>query len=486
MVLVVAGVAVYAYKRPKLYRSETRIVVESASLLDEGLSPSASRDRTEERAEAIRQLVQSRSILERIVEEFRLRSIDSSIFTGMEDALASVRGNLEVSNATGNTFSMAYMARDPQVAQAITRRLADILIETNQSTARQNAQDKDEFLNRELMQAQRDVEDAEREVETFKTKHLGALPEQAAANMNALSGLNSQLVALDNALERSRDQLRVLEFRVQEQKRLSELARSLKAKQGEKSERSDGASKAPSPLEAQLSAKRAELAAMTARYTPRHPDLLRVAKEVEDLEERVAAAARQSAGTQLTPLSPSVTETAADSSDAVRGLEASAESEIAQNQYEMDILKKGIARREKDREALVKDIMDYRTRLNLGPKLDQELLTLTRQVEVKRQHAANLQTRRYNAQIVANAVRDKKNETYSVRDQASLPEKPMPPTQLQIILIGIGAGFGAGITAAFAREYFEPSLSSEPEATAVLKLPVLVSLPETPDRLWRR
>src|SRR5262245_30577782 len=104
-VLVIACASAYAWLRPNTYRSETKILVESATLLDDPLSPIATRDRTEERVNAIRQLLESRSILERIVEEFRLRASDTSV--PMEDALKSIRTGLEVSKTTGNTFTMA-------------------------------------------------------------------------------------------------------------------------------------------------------------------------------------------------------------------------------------------------------------------------------------------------------------------------------------------------------------------------------------------
>jgi polysaccharide chain length determinant protein (PEP-CTERM system associated) len=481
--LVIVGAWIYARLRPNLYRSETRILVESATLLDDPLSPSAIRDRTEERVNAIRQLLESRTILERVIEEFRLRASDTTI--PMEDALKSIRNSLEISKTAGNTFTMAYHATDPQAAQAIMRRLAEILIQTNQTAQKNKAVDKDQFMEQELRQAELDLAAADEKIKQFKDNHLGELPEQNAANMNALNELHSQLVALDSA--RDQDQKKALEFRLQEQKRLSALVKTKVPKERPGTPEPKGKD-APTSLEAQLIAKRAMLAEMAGRYTVKHPDVVRLSKEIKDLEGQLGLENELKAGTgtstALTPLGPTEAETVNDASggQASTQVELNAEAEIAQTQYELDLLGKTIARREKERETILKSITVYQNRLNLAPSLEQELLTLTREHETKRLQVANLQTRKFNAQMAANAVADKKNDTYRILDDANLPELPTPPTELQIVLIGVAAGLGAGIAAAFGREYFEPSLASEDEVAHVLRLPVLISVPEIPAR----
>jgi polysaccharide chain length determinant protein (PEP-CTERM system associated) len=475
MILVIAGSAGYAWYRPIIYRSETRIIIESGSILDDTFGAAGVRDRTEERAAAIRQLVESRTVLQRIVEEFRLRSLDTTM--PMEDALAAIRRNLEVSKPSGNAFTIAYYATEPQQAQAILRRLAEILIQTNQAAQRNLAVGKDQFLEQELRDAQQQLAALEEKIRQFKADHLGELPEQAQANMNALNGLYSQLAALDSSLERARDQQKALEFRLGEQKRLAALARSLAA---QKPAAAPGAPEKPSPsaLETQLQAKRAMLADIIARYTDKHPDVQRITQEIRDLEQRLASAP----GETLTPLGqkdlPQPVEGAAGSQPA----EAAAEAEIAQVQFELDALARNIARREKDREGLLKNIEIYQKRLNMAPALEQELLSLMRDFDAKQRQVDNLQAKKFNAQMAANAVADKKFETYRILDEASLPEKPVPPTRLQIVLIGLAASLGAGVAAALVREYFEPSLADEDEAAAVLKIPVLVSVPEIPKK----
>lgn len=475
VLLGLVATAGYAWYRPVYYRSETRIIVESSSIFDDTLSSSALRDRTEERANAIRQLVESRTILQRIVEEFRLRSMDSSM--PMEDALRAIRRNLDVPKPSGNTFTIAYYAPDPQQAQAILRRLSEILIQTNQAAQRNLAVGKDQFLEQELQEAQRQLAALEDKIRQFKAAHLGELPEQAQANMNALNGLYSQLAALESSLERARDQQKTLEFRLQEQKRLAALARTLTS-QSAAGMQAPAEKPSPSALEAQLQAKRALLAEIISRYTDKHPDVQRISQEIRDLEQRLASMPAET----LTPLGQKETAQPAAAAPGTERVELATEAEIAQAQFELEALGKSIARREKERENLLKSINVYQQRLNMAPALEQELLSLVRDFEAKQKQVENLQAKKFNAQMAANAIADKKFETYRILDEASLPEKPVPPTRLQIVLIGIAASLGAGLAAAFVREYFEPSLADEEEAAAVLKIPVLVSVPEIPGK----
>jgi succinoglycan biosynthesis transport protein ExoP len=484
--MISLGVSAYALKRKNQYRSVTRIVVESATLLDDPLSPYGFKDRTEERIGAIRQLLESRSIMERIVEEFYIGS-NTNLSIPSEDLLADISQNLEITKAAGNTFTMSYTASDPQVAQKISGRLSEIMLEANQNSLKSRAIDKDQFLEQELQLAELKLAAADEKIRQFKMNHLAELPEQSTNNLNFINGLQTQLTAVENALDRGREQQKSLEFRIQEQKRLSAAVKSISAKD-KLAIPETSAREAPSPLTVQLAARRAQLAEYSARYKPGHPDLDRVAREVEDLEKQLKlkdaaqGAAAAATGTVSAGQAANRSTTEPPNAMGTAQLELTAEAEIAQAQFELTSLKETMGRREKERAELLKSMETYRRRLSLAPALEQELLALTRERTAIQTQYDNINQRKFNAQISMNAVTDKKNETYRILDKANLPGKPVPPTRLQLVLIGIALGLFAGLAAAFVREYFEPSLANEEEAAAVLQIPILVSIPDIADR----
>lgn len=483
--LVSGGVGVYAWRLPNVYRSETRILVESALLPQDYVRP-ADRSTPEEQIAAIRERLQSRSLMERVIQDNNLFGYGSGRTFSMDDAVEALRKSIQVINTSRNTFTISFAASDPEFAQSFTKRLADLLIDSNRSSRKTKAVEADAFLDDQLRQTERDLAEQEQKIKEFKTAHLGELPEQSTANMNAVSGLQAQLTAVDNELQHARDQRKLLDFRAQEQKRLSALARNTVP---------------PSPADtrprevvaatAALAAKQAELTALNGKYTPQHPDVVRVSKEVEELKQRLAQALTDAqkpgnSSAELTPLGegdskPSATKAATPAINSDTMLEIQ-EAEI---KLEAQTLNDDIDKRQKEREQILRQIKTYQERLNQAPAREQELMGLSRDLEVLRQQYGNLQNKRFQAQMTADMEKNKSNETYQVVDEANLPEKPAFPNKIQIALIGIGAGILFGTGAAFGREVVDSTLGSELETEAILQVPVLVTISEIPKKEQR-
>jgi succinoglycan biosynthesis transport protein ExoP len=82
--------------------------------------------------------------------------------------------------------------------------------------------------------------------------------------------------------------------------------------------------------------------------------------------------------------------------------------------------------------------------------------------------------------MAASVATDINNQSYSIIDEANLPARPAFPDRLQIVLMGLGAGLFLGLAAVAGREYLDPTLGSEHEASMVLNIPVLIAIPEIP------
>lgn len=484
LVGVSCGVAFYAYQMPLVYRSETTIVIESALMPEDYVRP-AVRTSPEDRIHAIRLQVQSRKFLEQIVQEFQLFGYGSGANFNMETATASFARSIKIESLPGGSaFRLSFSALEPQAAREVTRRLAAALIQSNQSARRLRAVETDQFIEAQLRQTERDLNAQEEKIKQFKMTHLGQLPEQGAANLNLLSGLQTQLAAGENALQTSREHRKLLEFKLQEQKRLDALPRNLFSAEIPGSAES---SRPAPPTHTQLEQKRALLAELTAKYTPKHPDVVRLTLEVRDMERRQAlereSADEQQAerATTLTPLgqgSAAGTQAGPPGVTDDRGIMFDVAA--AEIRMEMERTDGQIARKEKERGEIERQMKVVQGRLNLAPALEQELASLNRDHEVLRRQYADLQSKKFSSQMSAALETDTRNETYRIVDEANLPTGSAFPDRLQIILMGIGAGFLVGLGAAFGREYLDPTLRLEEEVTAALGLPVLIAIPELP------
>jgi polysaccharide chain length determinant protein (PEP-CTERM system associated) len=467
-VLVASGASVFVWRMPSLYRSETRVLVETPIVPEDYIRPMF-RSTPEDRINTIREQIASRTFLERIVEQFQYGGFRTSPDFVMENAVDSLRKQLGIEKTSDSTFTLSFTATDRQLARDVTQRLADELIRSNTASHMDKTIAADQFLDERLREAVQALSAQEEKIKNFKTAHLGELPEQSNANLNTLTGLYTQLTATENALQQARDQKKSLEIRQQEQKQLNYLTQSI----AENSQiKSDKPKESVSAAEAELAAQKSVLAGMQRKYTSNHPDVINLARQIQDFEQKIKESKSNAAGSadSLTPLISR------------EGKENKAVLESESLEFEMASIKNQIDKREKDRLQIQQQIKLYQERLNRAPAMEQEMAGLLRENEILKQQYLNMQSKKFSSQMAANVETDKKNETYKIIDPPNLPIRPFYPNRIQFILMGIGAGFFLGIGAAVGRELMDSTIGSEDEAQAVLNLPVLATIFEIPEK----
>jgi polysaccharide biosynthesis transport protein len=481
-VIVASGVAASVWQLPNLYKSETRILVEAPFVSEDYVRPII-RATPADRINSIHEQISSRTFLERIVEQFQYGGYGTRSDFVMEDAIKSLRKQIQIEKTSDETFTLSFTSTDPSFAREVTKRLADEVIRANTAARMDKVLATDQFIDEQLRQAAQALADQEEKIKKFKTAHLGELPEQSDSNMNTLSGLYTQLSGIENALQQAREQQKGLEYRLQERKRLNLLAQSVANSETalKKPEKRDSGLTA---LESELASKKSLLDAMKLKYTAKHPDVESLSRQIHDLEQQLASARGEGAesgssdSSGMTPLGQ--TASVAVPADRANSAQIATEHDAA-SQFESESIKNQIEKREKERQEIQRQIKAYQARLNLAPALEQELSSLLREEEIQKQQYINLKNKKLGSQMAATVETDKKNETYKIIDEPNLPVKPEYPNRVQLILMGIGGGLGLGLIAAFGRELLDSTIGSEDEASTVLNLPVLVSIFEIPD-----
>ncbi|TKB69554.1 MAG: hypothetical protein E8D47_00495, partial [Nitrospira sp.] len=103
---------------PKSYRSSTLIMVEN-NRIPEGYVRGVLTNPPQDRLATIQQLVLSRSILGRVIEEFKLYTPDQ----GSGDVvLESLRRRVTITTTREHAFMLSFSNEDPSVAQRATAR----------------------------------------------------------------------------------------------------------------------------------------------------------------------------------------------------------------------------------------------------------------------------------------------------------------------------------------------------------------------------
>ena len=455
---------------PDQYRSETLILV-VPQRVPESYVRSTVTAPIQDRLRSISQQILSRTRLEQVIQDFDLYPEERRQLA-MEDVVGRMRGQIRVETVRGDAFRVTYVSDDPQKAMQVTERLASMFIEENLRDREVLAEGTNQFLEGELEDARQRLIEREKQLEAYRQRHAGQLPSQLQSNLQVMQSSQMQLQALRESINRDHDRRFVLERGIVEgpSAELQQLLLGAPVEAGP-SGTMPGATAAQ-----QLRAARDELQALQARLKAEHPDVVRMKRLIEDLEQKAEAEAREKPpSADMAELTPA---------------EIATQSRVRGMQAELDSLDRQIAQKEQEERRLQEVIAAYQRRVEAVPTRESELAELTRDYDTLQKIYSGLLAKKADSRIAANLERRQIGEQFKVLDPARLPERPFSPNRQRLNLMGAFAGLGLGLLLAGFLEYRDSSFRTEEEALACLALPVLAMIPamitEPERRLKRR
>jgi len=233
----------------------------------------------------------------------------------------------------------------------------------------------------------------------------------------------------------------------------------------------DGAPVGLPALDQQLDALRSKLADLSSRYTDNYPDVLSLKDQIARTEKMRDALAKE------LKAKAAGSQKANSTADATDGEEITANSPLLQLKGQLRESEIEIANREQAIAALKGKINDYQTRLNEEPGNDQELTELNRGYEQSKQDYDALVKRKNDSEMATSAEQMQEGERFTVLDPASLPQKPDFPNRLKFCGIGLGAGIGLGLAVVLGLEFLDDRIHSEKEIKNLLPMAVISEIP---------
>jgi len=451
---------------PAKYRSETLILVEQQRVPEHYVEPNIALD-LQQRLQSMSEQILSRTRLTAIIDKFHLYNADSHA-ADSEVAIEKMRKDISIdlvkSDGMRNAiaaFKISYSANSPIVAQQVTGELTSLFIEENLRNRQQLSEDTTTFLSAELEDARKNLDRQEQRLREFKSRYVGQLPEQTASNLQILAGLQTRLQQTSDALHQALQQKLYLQSLLSSYRALTP---QVVVDQGK------GTALPPAyELDKKLQKLKSDLADLTAKYTPLHPDIVRLKQEIAATEKLRTQVKQQESDAK-----------AAGSSDAMPpGNPADAqlmspamqvESQLKANEYE-------IANRNNEIKNLEKEIDSYQQRLNLAPAREQELAAVTRDHDQSRANYDSLLAKKNQSEMATNLEKRQQGEQFRMIDPPSLPQKPYFPDRLQFSLAGLGLGFALGVGLVILSELLAPRLYGEEELQAILSGPPVVAIP---------
>ncbi len=423
---------------PNSYESKARIFVQMDDVLAEvtGVPSDSKRD-----IDRVRQTLTSAVNLEKIVRSTRL-GLDATTPAAMENAVLELSRTVKVESQQENLFEITGRygdgthsdADNARLAQDIVQKMIDIFRDENLSGNRGEMTQSLEFMNKQLVVRQKELESAEQKRLAFEAQN----PDAAGGGLSVLQKLEAsraELRGIDADLAAAQSALAAIN---------GQLAGTPKSLPGTAS--SGGARGA-------FAQAQADLSSMKARgLTDNHPDVIAARNQVAAL--RTQAASEGGPGGVPNPAYSSLESIRADRQATVMGLSAR-------------------------RAAVQGDVSRITSQQITNPQVAAEQQRINRDYDVlKQQYDKLLQDReelrlRGSVQSEHNAIR------FQVIDPPTTPRDPVWPNRPLLLLGVLLAGIGGGVAAAFAVGQLRSTFATTSALERALDLPVLGAITTT-------
>jgi polysaccharide chain length determinant protein (PEP-CTERM system associated) len=446
---------------PKKYTSETLVLVDQPRVPTEYVKPVVTDD-LNHRLASMQEQILSRTRLQPIIDKFGLYA-DQRDRLHPEELVEKLRTAVTIkpidsmpgtANHSLPGFYVNVVFDNPQTAQQICTEITSMFMQQNTREREQQAVQTTTFLSGQLDEAKRKLDEQDQKLAAFKRQFLGSLPEEGQTNLNMLSGMNAQLEANVQALSRAQQDKTFNESLLSQQEASAAIISPIFQSGSETPDR-------------QLSDLEQQLSALEAKYTPEHPDVVKLRNQIEDFKKRMTAIPK--------PDDKSITTPKIDSLQ-VQQLRAKLRQD--------DLSIADLSRRQSQ---IQEQISQLQTRLQASPVVEQQLKEITRNYQTAQDFYNDLLKKREQSAMATDLEQQQESEQFRVLDPPSLPDKPSFPKRGYFAGGGLGAGLVLSLGILYLIALLDKSMHTERDAELCLNLPVLSMIPvlEAPGNLGK-
>ena len=502
-ITVALGAAAVAWLWPPTYRSSGTILIEQQEIpLD--FVRSAVSSFADERVEIISQRVMTSSNLGAILDKYDLYSNDrgsktrAQLLDRMRDRITREMISADVVDPrAGRTteatiaFAVGFEDQSAEIAARVANDLVTLYLQKNIETRTQMAAGTTQFLSEETERLRQRIAELEQRVADFKAHNYEQLPEFAQTNIQLLTRANEDVRNVDGRIQALNQQLSFLASQ------LSNIDPRMPAV-------TETGKTIMSPNE-RLRSIREQYLSQLSLYTPRHPSVATLKREIYGLEVQVGggsaaialleqleeaynglADARASTpvdSTEVQSLESRIGElgsqiknmprrdvsagstTAADNPAyvSIRGQQQSAESERQSL----------LARRGQ----LLAQISDLEQRQIRAPDVEREYAALMRELQGEQGKFAEVRQKLLDAQLSQNLESEQKGERFTLIEPPIQPQKPVRPNRLAVLGIGMVLALGAAVAMLVLLEAVDTRVHGRRQIEILFGAPPIATIP---------
>ncbi|WP_423602567.1 XrtA system polysaccharide chain length determinant [Sphingomonas sp. MS122] len=423
---------------PNQYESRARVFVQLRQILPgEAL---ATQQEQQKDIDRVRQTLASAINLEKVV---RGTALANTVATDRDvaDRVAGLQQKIKVTAQQDNLFEITATANNGKLSRDIVQKLIDIFVEDNLTQGRDEASQSLTFLDQQLQQRQKALQEAEAKQAEFQARYLGSLPgtgsltERLAAARSQLAQVNADLAAAQSGLAAVNGQMAGTSASVS----------------------GPGGGAVAGPARARVSAIQGQLAEARARgWTDAHPDVIALKSQLSQAQvaargERPVAAA--GGGANANPLYLSL-----------RAMQADKSAQVA-----------ALTNRKAQIEA---DINAFDQKIAGDPAAAQEQAEIDRNYQVLKTQYDKLLADREQVKLRSQAASQTDAVKFSVIDPPVTPAAPTAPNRLLLLTGVLIVGLGGGVAAAFGLSQLAGTFPTTKRLEKASGMPVIGSVGE--------
>tara|TARA_R110002096_G_scaffold436100_1_gene667678 strand:- start:43535 stop:44965 length:1431 start_codon:yes stop_codon:yes gene_type:complete len=402
-----------------------------------------------------KEMLLSRTTLSAVVEEFNLYP-DVVESQGTVAAAEKLRLLVEFRDRGAGTFRIAFLGDTPEQAQRVTARLASLLQDKDEAVRKEQAEQTKTFLENEKVAAENTLFEAESAFAVFTSEHPEFVVEsatggasgagasiRAAAEKSSKAQGSSKADTLRRAARRLRDRIANPDAPV--------VATSARTNRVE--------SPALQQARGELDSAKRSFADKSARFTPKHPDVIAAKNNVAEVTRRLKRLEAAEKSSRPASTAPTITPT----------------TSVADLKKELSRIESEISRLSESSES---DKPDPNSMANELVGLETKYARLQRQVDVSSQRLSSLESRVFTAEITASSEFAEAAKLVVI-DEAYLPARPAGKGRKMLAMAGtvvficLGCGLALGLALLDDRVYRRADIDDLGIA------PVLVVIPKS-------
>jgi uncharacterized protein involved in exopolysaccharide biosynthesis len=230
----------------------------------------------------------------------------------------------------------------------------------------------------------------------------------------------------------------------------------------------------------QLEEAQTQLASARERYSPDHPDVVRL--------ERLVASLRNRVPTQTTE--PPVVTTSSDAEPAAKAASASADNPpYIQIQAQREAAVSQIRALHKKRGELQARLTDLEKHLARTPVVERDYTAMLRDLDSAQSEYRQARQKQMEAQTAENLEVERKGERFTLIEPPFTPQEPTSPNRPLILIFGVMLALVAGFGTVALLESTDATVRGRQDLLQLLALPPLATIPimlTTVDRVSRR